>query len=224
MEKIKISLGKTQRQKNAFTLIELLVVIAIIGILAALITNLAGPAATKRKIARVQAELAQIETAIEAYQAKKNFYPPDNGKMKTDGPARLSSATNQLFYELTGTIYQTNQFQTINGSETISVTVIQNIFNVDGFANSSVQSSEVKNFFAGLKSTQYRELSTTPDVQLLIVPVDGPNDLNNSSSGKKLNPWHYDSSSTNRHNPESYDLWAEILIGGKTNIIGNWKE
>jgi hypothetical protein len=42
-------------------------------------------------------------------------------------------------------------------------------------------------------------------------------------NGKKINPWRYNAS-TPTHNPDSYDLWAEILIAGKTNIIGNWKE
>jgi hypothetical protein len=42
-----------------------------------------------------------------------------------------------------------------------------------------------------------------------------------------LNFWHYDASSTNRHNLASYDLWAEYISGSKsgTNNIatnGNW--
>ena len=41
------------------------------------------------------------------------------------------------------------------------------------------------------------------------------------------NFWHYDASSTNRHNPSSYDLWAEYVSANKggSNIIttnGNW--
>jgi hypothetical protein len=41
------------------------------------------------------------------------------------------------------------------------------------------------------------------------------------------NYWHYDSSSTNRHNLNGCDLWAEYLVGNKNgyNVIltnGNW--
>ena len=54
------------------------------------------------------------------------------------------------------------------------------------------------------------------DIQVLVVPVE--------LEPGQINPWRYDASSTNRHNPDSYDLWAEISIGGKTKIIGNWKE
>src|SRR2546423_1426642 len=59
----------------AFTLIELLVVIAIMAILASMIFPVT--AAVKRiRIRRVaQAELKQIETAIEKYKLDKGFYP-----------------------------------------------------------------------------------------------------------------------------------------------------
>ena len=216
MKNRNIGLMNKERAGAAFTLIELLVVIAIIAILAGLITNLIGSAAKKKKINRVQAELAQLVTVIEAYKQKKGFYPPSNGTAN-------NVMTNQLFYELTGTIFNpaNNNYQTINGSETIDVATIQNFFATDGFANSSPERSEVKNYFPGLRSTQYGEVSSSPDVELLIVPVEGPNDIINGD--KKLNPWRYNASNPT-HNPDTFDLWAEIVIGGQTNIIGNWKE
>lgn len=206
-----------QKRAGAFTLIELLVVIAIIAIVAGLIVNLAGRAATSRKLARVRAELAGIETAIDSYKAKKGFYPPSNGKTN-------NVVTNQLFYELTGTIFNNGDFKTINGDETIAASDVNNYFNVDGFANSATadNKSEAKNFFPGLRPSQYAELKSNPDVELLVVPVEGPDDIA-LSSGKKINPWRYNSAQPT-HNPDSYDLWAEIVVAGKTNIIGNWKD
>lgn len=208
-----------KKRAGAFTLIELLVVIAIIGIIAALVAGLAAKAKIGRTRARVQVELQQLETAIDSYKEKKGFYPPSNGNTN-------NVFTNQLFYELTGTIFNpdpANDFQTINGSEKIKVQDIKNFFNADGFANSSTAAdrSEVKNFFPGLKSSQYAEISSSPDVEVLVVPVEGPNDI--EVNGKKINPWRYNSR-TPVHNPDSYDLWAEIILAGKTNIIGNWKE
>ena len=61
-------------------------------------------------------------------------------------------------------------------------------------------------------------------LEILVVPVPGPFTLLGGDDGeKKINPWFYDASSTNRHNKTGFDLWAEILVGGKTNVIANWK-
>lgn len=203
--------------RNAFTLIELLVVIAIIGVLAALITGLAKPAAEKRQISRVKVELEQLITAIDSYKEKKGFYPPSNADTN-------KTAINQLFFELTGTVFDptNNTYQTINGAEKIVVADINAFFGAQGFANSSTERGEVKNFIPALKSTQFAELDVPKDVEILIVPVAGPNDVT-PAGGKKINPWHYNSISPT-HNPGSYDLWAEIVTGDKTTIIGNWKE
>ncbi|MEO7298703.1 MAG: type II secretion system protein [Verrucomicrobiota bacterium] len=212
----KINTGRSGG-KAAFTLIELLVVIAVIGILAAMISHLSGPAAIKRKIARVTVELAQLETAIDSYKEAKGFYPPSNADTN-------NSVTNQLFYELSGTGYDVanNKFFTIKGDESITTNSLRTYFGVDGLANSSTDKSEVKNFFTGMKPSQYGELVSSPEVELMLVPVEGPTDIV-AANGKKINPWRYNSSAP-VHNPETYDLWAEIVIGGKTNVIGNWKE
>ncbi len=217
MEMKNIDVSKTRRAVRAFTLIELLVVIAIIGIVAALVTGLAGRANKIKKINRVRTELEQLDTVIESYKEKKGFYPPSNGDAN-------NVATNQLFYELTGTFFNANDntFEPINGSEKVSAAEVLNIFGVEGFANSSTEKGEIKNFFTTMKTSQSVIFSNNPDVQLLVVPVEGPNDIL-LSDGRKINTWRYNASNPT-HNPESFDLWAELLIGGKTNIIGNWKE
>ncbi len=37
-----------------------------------------------------------------------------------------------------------------------------------------------------------------------------------------LNPWRYVCPGTN--NPGSYDLWIQLSIAGKTNLICNWSK
>ena len=110
---------------RAFTLVEMLVVIAVIAILAALIAPLAGNASKTGKINRTKAELAQLETAIEAYKNKKGFYPPSNANS-------TNAMWNPLFYELTGTLTDKNQttYQRLHGTETISAADIQAIFGI----------------------------------------------------------------------------------------------
>lgn len=63
------------RASRAFTLIELLTVIAIIGILAAIIIGAGRRAAESGRIARTQAELAALSTALEAYKRQYGDYP-----------------------------------------------------------------------------------------------------------------------------------------------------
>src|SRR5437016_13661240 len=89
------------RHRLAFTLIELLVVISIIALLASLIVGLARYAGQSNRGCRVQAELNQVITAIEAYKAHFGHYPPDNF---VPSSKIVNPVTNQLFYELTGAI------------------------------------------------------------------------------------------------------------------------
>ena len=117
------------RRQDAFTLIELLVVIAIIALLAALIIPLAATATASAQKARISTELTKLETAIQAYKDKKGYYPPDNP---------VGPDTNQLFYELTGTVYNqaAGVFTNADGT-TITTNWINTYFHVDGFANAT---------------------------------------------------------------------------------------
>jgi hypothetical protein len=38
-----------------------------------------------------------------------------------------------------------------------------------------------------------------------------------------VNPFSYNSVNPT-HNPNSYDLWVDLVIGGKTNRISNWSK
>jgi prepilin-type N-terminal cleavage/methylation domain-containing protein len=61
---------------KGFTLIELLIVVAIIGILAAIAIPNFLNAQTRSKVARAEAEMRQIATALETYYIDNNVYPP----------------------------------------------------------------------------------------------------------------------------------------------------
>ena len=63
--------------RRAFTLVELLTVIIIIGILAGLIVAAAIPARNRARIAAVNVEMNQLQTALEVYRDKYGDYPPD---------------------------------------------------------------------------------------------------------------------------------------------------
>jgi prepilin-type N-terminal cleavage/methylation domain-containing protein len=219
--------------RRAFTLIELLVVISIMGILAALILPVAGAVNRQKVIRLVQSKMSQVETAIEAYKAKKGFYPPDNA-LSPQIPG-----LNPLFYELTGTVYTNGVFSAIKRFETIGPSDITRYFGLGGFVNSSTDPSEVQDFYPTLRGADYAEVASPPIwpdvVEALVVSVRGPGisvpssvSVNTGVSDQppkpgQINPWRY-VSSTPTNNPSSYDLWVDIVIGSKAYRICNWSK
>lgn len=204
---------KTARaiRARAFTLMEMLMVIAIIAIVASLVVGLASVAGSKKKIARTEAELQNLVTLIESYKAKVGVYPPDN-------PNNMWG-TNTLLYELAGAV-RTNapgvRYDTPFGN--VQMSVLQSSFGVAGIINArdaggSPEDNSMVPLLKNLKPDQVG--SVVADSLSLVVPIDGPNG--------RPNPWRYRSGTNALHNPESFDLWAEIIAGGRTNIVGNWK-
>jgi prepilin-type N-terminal cleavage/methylation domain-containing protein len=211
-----------QNQKG-FTLIELLAVIAIMGSIAALVISMISAAAATTRRDMVDAQKYRLLAAIDNYQSKLNFYPPDNGNLATTNAAYYDStaAINPLLYELTGAI-PTNAgtaYQVICGNGgTITVDAYSNIFNRSGIANSDP--SEPQNFLNPLPTPQYyTNYIVAPTIYGLVTPI--------ALTNGQPNPWHYDSSTPNRHNANSYDLWAEYSVGSKNGRLtiftnGNW--
>lgn len=192
----------------AFTLVELLVVIAIIGILAAFIVSGVASASKKAKLNRIKTELKEVETAIEKYKSKMGFYPPD-------GP---NPAVPPLYYELIG-VYQDSAtpstFRSGDDREAITSATVLSSFGVEGFANTAATKAEVRSFLQDLAVSKMFQVSTSPDIELLR-PTVGI--WTNGGAPR----WSYNSRNP-VHNPKTYDLWVDIVIGGETNRIANWK-
>jgi prepilin-type N-terminal cleavage/methylation domain-containing protein len=73
--------------------------------------------------------------------------------------------------------------------------------------------AEAKNFARSLKESQYRTLEGT---KLFGIPTKGPDG--------DYSYWRYDSSSTNRHHQEGFDLWIDVFIKGEKHTFKNWNE
>ena len=208
---------------RGFTLIEMLVVFAVIAILAGLFLSKAAFSSDTKIRKRVQAELAGIETAIDAYKQKRGFYPPDNTN---------DFSKNPLYYELVGTVY-TNApvplFRTLADDHDVSEDAVQKFFaeptgkpSLTGFINCKTgpDVDDARNFYRDLKDSYFREQYPQSGAQdpkalrVLGLPMKGPNGF--------FCPWHYNSSRPT-NNPSSYDLWVEVSVGGKSKIFGNWK-
>ncbi len=219
------------KARRAFTLIELLIVIAIIAILASLIFPVTGALNRKKMLARAKAELSLLKMAIDNYQTKLGHFPPDNTN---------SFVLNPLYFELMGTTNDGSYFITLDGSAKVKIPMTggpdRQTFGpgVQGFANTSARGASeeartAQRFLrSDLKPAQIATVNNpnSPSiVKLLVCSIPGPYPIR-TQGGSALdpvnaNPFRYNSSSPT-NNPDSYDLWVDIVIAGKTNRINNW--
>ncbi len=217
------------RSTSSFTLIELLVVIGIIALLAGLVVGGTRYASAKMKESRIRAELQQLVTAIEAYHARFNQYPPDNFVNGVANPV-----TNSLYYELTGVIVEDRKsgggtFRSPNRTQQINAALVQKYFGVDGILNADTEPKKIKNFLPSLKAEEHKVINPNSapesEIEVLVVPVPWPlNRPDQPTSVRGLNPWRYVGHGHATNNADGVDLWAEYVEGSKTKIICNWSK
>ena len=223
------------RRSSAFTLIELLTVISIIGVLAALLFPVLKGVKRQQFIRNAQAEMAQLETAIERYKATYGFYPPDN-QLNPANPLM-----NQLYFELLGTTNVATppgspSYQSLDDPSLLPLSQanVSAVFGVNGFMNCSTPGSAedarpAQRFLTGLKSGEITIFtnSSAPNnpIKLIITSVGGPDTTYHplGAGALGINPWRYNSSNPT-NNPGAYDLWIQLSISGKTNLICNWNK
>jgi len=216
---MKTNLSPTNRRHRAFTLVELLVVMAVIATLAAILFPAFGAIKKKSAIKRAQSALKLVATAIESYKGNLNLYPPDN----PDNPA-----LNPLYYELVGTtsfsgnIYLTDSGQGLTNVSAFFGPKVTGLVNVSRGAGDEAQ--KAKNFIVGIRSGNYLEIANGSGLPgtVLGITLKGPLMLSDAS-GASINPVRYVSTNPT-NNAGHYDLWVDILVGGKTNRISNWSE
>ncbi len=190
-------------KNKAFTLIELLVTITIIGVIAALTLPVYHSAKRMTTLAVVKSEMASIETAIGGYHRDYGFNPPSG----------TNSLANPLFIELAGTVNQKKIGYTLLDNPSQSIIIIPTN-SINGYVNCTRDGSGEDVPFAKnyLKNLNPKTLNNLYDGFPVLITVVG-----NSPS-----IWRYANHGTN--NPEAYDLWTQVVINGKTNLVCNWSK
>ena len=209
---------------RAFTLIELLVVISIMGILAGFTFPVLKMVKRQQYLKIARAELEQVAGALDNYKAQYGAYPPGNGAGTIQ-----AGLTNQLYYELLGTTYNstTKYYMTLDSSATILDTAFTTAFNVGGIINCTKGSGEdaasAKSFLSGLRANRFgTSLANGVWVTNLVTSVKGPDENYRPLGVADVNPFRYVYPGV--QNPNSYDLWVQLVISGKTNLICNWNK
>ena len=236
-QKLTTGMNSPASRPDAFTLIELLVVISVIGILASLIVGISSSASTSKKLSATEGKLQELITALESYKSDVGSYPPDS---KFAG-GFVNTVTNQLFYELSGTVLQNGAYRVSAGGEGVSQAACRQFFGTDGFQNVGLRGKDATSYveFSGSDSASIAQ-TDNGNVNLLISPVRWPAKAlagvdsrgraledyrpikSNDPALRLLNPYQYRSSGRDRYNQASFDLWVDVPIGDKIYRVNNW--
>jgi len=179
------------------------------------------PLATERLEVEVRGQLEVLLAAIENYKEALGAYPPDH--VVSRSPLVVDPVTNQLMYELFGTLYNPKdasflprQFPVIAGP------LVKRMFNVDRFKNSAELPESVRQFLDKSKVASQVLINKRPDVVGLLgywpnwEGVDA-----DAFQFSDLPSWRYNSSRPT-HNPGKFDLWIELKTARANVTIGNW--
>ena len=223
------------KPRRAFTLIELLVVISIIAVLSAFAIPVLKSVARKKVLDRTRSEMAQVQTALESYKASYGFYPPSNSNYQPANSATWKNVYySPLYFELLGTTNDNPSnpnngiYHTLDGSASIAASRTMVDLGVGGIINCSKSGAgedapAAKNFLPDLRVGQYGTNTTAgPYVNFLFCSVGGPDQSYEPIGLIGSNPWRYVNPGVN--NPNSYDLWVQLVIGGRTNLVCNWSK
>jgi prepilin-type N-terminal cleavage/methylation domain-containing protein len=213
------------RRPGAFTLMELLIVISIIAILAALIFPVGAALKNKAALNKAKAEVKQVAELIEQYKLQYGYYPPDHQTNPGVDPIY-----NTLYFELVGSTYDatkpTPMYTSLDGGAWVTTNDCRVVLGIGAVLNATKSASEeakpAKPFLREIKPGRYYQYTSGGStIRLLTCSVPWSDRVAPVIPGAPLvNPFRYIKNSTN--NPGGFELWVDVVAGGKINRISNW--
>jgi hypothetical protein len=166
-------------------------------------------------------ELRLLTRAIDDYKNRLGCYPPDH--QLSQNPIVVDATTNQLLYELLGTVYDSTNdtFSPRGHFPGIRGNLVKKYFNVGSFKNSAEQPDMVKQFIQSTDIPGTYGVSEKPEVGVLAFFPNWEGIDPELLQEFSLAPWQYNCSAP-VHNPKSYDLWIEIPLSNSKIVVGNW--
>jgi hypothetical protein len=162
-----------------------------------------------------------LVAAIEGYKRAFNSYPPDH--LLSQAPPTVDAATNQLLYELLGTLYDStndtfypSDFPQIRGIDA------KRFFNTSRFKNSAENPGTIGHFLNSANIGATIAITERPDtVALLSYWPNWQGVEPDLYQQIEVGTWCYNSSAP-AHSRGGYDLWIEIKTPLTNIIIANW--
>lgn len=166
-------------------------------------------------------ELRLLIQAISEYKSRLGCYPPDH--LVSQNPLVVDSITNQLLYELLGTVYDSTNdaFFPVAHFPSISTKLVKEFFNVSSFKNSAGRPELVKQFIHSGDIPGTLGVREKPEVGVLAFFPNWEGIEPDLLQEFSLAPWQYNCSKP-VHNPNSYDLWIEVPVSNSKILVGNW--
>jgi len=162
-----------------------------------------------------------LVSAILAYKQALGTYPPDH--VVQQKPMLVDAVTNQLLYELLGTVYSASgQSFAPHNFPAIRKSDLGTFFNVGNLKNSAETPALARPFLKVSDLNSTVPISERPHVVALMTfypnwPGVDPELGQQISAGS----WCYNSSAP-VHNTGGYDLWIEVNTPLTNFVIGNW--
>jgi hypothetical protein len=226
MEQFEVNLLKRELTKRDLLVIALGLVL-LTGVVYAgerLVGRVILRAHVRRELARIYQHAGEqrqrLVDAISAYQQAFGCYPPDH--LLSENPPVVEPVTNQLYYELLGTVYDParRNFTPVQSSTHLPATLLRQYFNIDRFRNSAESDASVRRFLT--TPEPLIEVHDKPEMIGLLCFAPNWSDINwDAISAMQIGTWRYNCSKP-QHNLSGYDLWMEVQAPGTNLVIGNW--